>query len=212
MRTVTTTLYQFDELSEEAKEKAIEQYRDKRIYDGDFFSFFTDDCLKSIKKGLKALGAELGRYSIDCLNVNQSSWSVDCENPGEDQDEPITGYRLRKWILNNHYSALFERKPYGEYTKNEKTGHWSYPRRSRIMYQETCCPFTGVCYDESFIDPIREFIKKPDSRNWEELLTDCVERALRDLESECEYYTTDEGVMAEINTQEPEFEEDGTLV
>ncbi|MFA5048621.1 MAG: hypothetical protein WC516_06375 [Patescibacteria group bacterium] len=50
MRTKTINIYTFNELSLEAKEKAIEQYRDLKIQDGDFLYFFSDDVCEQLKE------------------------------------------------------------------------------------------------------------------------------------------------------------------
>lgn len=44
MRTITTTIYSFDELSEQAKQKAIENIRECYYVDNDFAQWVIDDC------------------------------------------------------------------------------------------------------------------------------------------------------------------------
>ena len=44
MRTITITVYQFDELNDEAKQKAIENIRESYYKDNDFAEWTIDDC------------------------------------------------------------------------------------------------------------------------------------------------------------------------
>ena len=201
--TVTTEVYQFDELTEQAKEVAREWWREYTYSNGFAWS---EEYINSVKEGLEAFNAELKDYSIDCQNINCSSWTV--KNNNDNTDE-LTWQRLRKWLLNNYYSNFFERKPQGKYTKNEVTKKWNYKRRSRITYTETSCPFTGYCGDEDFMDVFRKFINNPDNSTLEELLNEATEATFRALEADCEHQLTDEYIDEVIEINEYEFTVDG---
>lgn len=205
MRTETISIYQFAELSEEAKETAREWWRNATLKNG--FAW-QEEWIESIKRGLKSFGADLYNYDIDCLNASQSLVAIKNYN---DNTEELKDLRLRTWLLNNYYHNFFERKPYGSYTKNEKTGKWSYKRRSNVLYIETSCPFTGYCGDENFMDIFREFIKKPDGRTLDELLQDATDATLRGLEQDCAHQLTDEYIDEVIQANGYEFNEDGTI-
>ena len=205
MRQETISIYQFAELSEDGKETAREWWRSSTLENG--FEW-QREWIESIKQGLKSFGAELHDWSIDCLNASQSSVTIINHN---DNAGGLTGFRLRTWLLNNYYSNFFERKPYGNYTKNEKTGKWGYKRRSNVLYIETSCPFTGYFGDENFMGIFREFIKKPDGRTLDELLQDATDATLRGLEQDCKYQLTDEYIDEAIQANGYEFNEDGTI-
>lgn len=66
-RTIETVVYEFSELSDKAKQKAIDACRDWNV-DHDWWDFMYDDC-KNI--GVKIGGFDLGR-----------SWSIDLELQG----------------------------------------------------------------------------------------------------------------------------------
>ena len=203
MKTKTIEIYQFDELSEQAKENAREWWRS-----GERDFAWSDEWMDSAKKGLEAFGAELKNWSIDCLNINASSWTV--KNHNDSNADELTGVRLRTWLINNYWSNFFERKPYGKYAKNEKTGKWAYPRRSKVLFVETSCPFTGYCGDENFMDVFREFVKKPNNRNFQDLLEEATEATFRAMEQDCEFQQTDEYIDDILTINDYEFEEDGT--
>ena len=79
MRTIEKRVFTFDELSDEAREKALQNY----AQDGEYF--WSDDVMNSIKKGLLHFGYALKNWDIDFSNVNQSSWRVDA--PDEDVED-----------------------------------------------------------------------------------------------------------------------------
>ena len=112
MRTKTIEIYQFGELNEQAKENAREWWRN-----GHHDFAWSDEWMDSAKKGLEAFGAELKNWSIDCLNINASSWTV--KNHDSNADE-LTGVRLRTWLINNYWSNFFQCD-----IKNWSMGSWS---------------------------------------------------------------------------------------
>jgi hypothetical protein len=201
MRTIETTVYSFSELSEGAKQTAIEKWRD-----GTEDFFWSDEWLESIKKGCEAFNGEFTDYSIDCLCIGRSYWIVK-----GDEDLEITGQRLRTYLLNNYYSNFFEPKPQGEY-KKRGNGNWRHDRYSKILYVETGCPFTGYCGDENFMDVFRKFIKTPDNSTFFELLEDAVNNALQGLVEDCENQQSDEYIAEHIEANEYEFTGDGNRI
>lgn len=72
MRTITTTAYQFSELSEGAKEKALEEWRCS-----DVEYFWGRDALNSLKKFIEHFGGTLSNYSIDFLEPHRNSYRID---------------------------------------------------------------------------------------------------------------------------------------
>lgn len=200
MRTVRTKVYKFNELSKQSQQKAIEKYQETQEF------FWVDEWISSIKNGLKNFGAKLTDWSISYTSYDRSSFSI--ENNNENTEE-LTGLRLRTWLLNNYYSNFFEGKPYGVYQKNPNTGRWFHPRISKVIFKETCCPFTGYCGDENFMDIFREFIKKPDGRNLDELLNDAVEKTIKGLQDDCESQQEDEYIAEHMEANGYEFTQDG---
>jgi len=67
-------LYDFDSLSKEAKETALNWFRDSEMEDG--FAW-DDEALKSLKAFVEYFGATLRNYSIDFSNSSYSSVDVD---------------------------------------------------------------------------------------------------------------------------------------
>lgn len=103
-----------------------------------------------------------------------------------DELEEIVDIRLYKYVVNN----------FAEYLAGD-------------------CPFTGVCYDEDLVDPIRDFLKKPAldaGYTWQDLVNDCAHNLLKTLHAEGEYTYSDEGLKELCEANEYEFYEDGNFL
>ena len=71
METITIKTYSFDELSEEAKEKALLNYACDTSY------FWGGDAINSIETLAEKFNSKLSGYSIDWLEKYRSSWDFD---------------------------------------------------------------------------------------------------------------------------------------
>ena len=69
MKTITINLYSFNELSNEAKEKALQNWNENNSY------FWSDDAIKSLKKFAEHFNCEVKNYSIDWNNAAKSDVS-----------------------------------------------------------------------------------------------------------------------------------------
>jgi len=75
MRVIETRAYKFNELSKEAKDKAIEEHREWEWAHGEYLHFFTEDCEEHAK--------ELGftdckfQYSLSCSQGDGLSFSAE---------------------------------------------------------------------------------------------------------------------------------------
>jgi len=142
MRTETIELYKFNELSEESKQKAIERYRETN-----FDLIGHDEILDSFKATFKALNIPIKDYSLD-LNQSYVKFDID-KKTGE-----LTGVRALAWLENNLFNDLrITRK---EYLKDRKKSRLYGYKIGHIKD----CPLTGCCYDENFLDSLKECILK----------------------------------------------------
>lgn len=74
------------------------------------------------------------------------------------------------------------------------------------------CPFTGVCYDETLLDPIREFMTKPIAgTTYQDLIDECGARLAAALVTEAEYRYSDEALQEMCEANEYEFTENGSI-
>lgn len=202
MKTITINLYKYDELpTEEAKEKAVEQFREKSS--GEYS--WAEEWHKSIQEFCETFGITYKNSTVGTSpDVRYSLGQID------DNILALKGRRLIAYLINNYYDMLFEHKHYGEY-REVKPKVWRYKRYSKCQWQETCCPFTGYCGDEDCLQPIREYLKKPNlSTDLEDLLRDCIGEWEKGVRADCEYQESDEAIIESITANEYDFEEDGT--
>lgn len=187
MKKVTLKLYPFHELAEDIQQGIINQEVDKRQNEP-WPDFLEDDRNQSFEKFLQIFGAKVLRRAEDYTDITPYN---------DDNVMELEGIRLYKYLVNNFHDCIFYEKKY--YSKDRwKDG--AKVRRSIIFYKETCCPFTGICYDEDLLDPFRAFLKSPGSYNgnlWG-LITDGAAALQRSYESEREYWYSEESVKDDI--------------
>lgn len=187
MKTISINLYSFNELSDKAKQRAMDDHTST----SDFF--WGDPYISSIKKGLDAFNCSLVNYSIDWGCSSHSNFKI---RYGLVPSE-ITGLRLRTYILNNFYAALYCRRKYGK-------------RKSKIAYKKTCCPFTGYIGDDDFLQPIRDFISRPcEHTNFDNLMDECVEAVIASGCKDYDYCCTEEYLSEHFEANDYQFTENG---
>jgi len=186
MKTISVNLYSFDELSDKAKQYAI----DKFISDHEFF--WSDAYIDTIKEGIDIFDFELYNWRIDFF-----SGHYDCSlRSGKSE---LSGLRLRTYLLNNYYSVFYRRKEYGK-------------RKSKITYEKYEHHITGYCADQTFLQPIIDFINKPDAyKTFGELMDDCIYAVVMDGRNDYEYQCTEEYISDHCEANEYMFYENGEM-
>jgi len=199
---IEKTVYQFNELSDEAKEKARDWWRQG-------YEFQWDEVTASMEAHAKALGVKLGHWELD---VEAYRMNIPFEMTQSDGVLALTGLRLRTWLINNVWTHLERGKYFSTSGSTDPDGHYHYKFRHSKTTHEVLCPFTGVCYDETLLDSIRKFIAKP---NETDTLRDLVRKAFEDLahniQSEYEGAMENDEVDESIRANEYEFMEDGRI-
>lgn len=208
MRTIETNVYKFEELSDEAKQKAIEWYRQ-----GNYEDFpFQSEVNAAFEKFADIFN--VSNYEIDYLQPYRNEYKLNFD----DDVLNLSGIRLLKYLWNNYGNYLFKGEyyslwsktdfPYNEYHKKPfpklKT------RRSKVLKDDSCV-LTGVCYDNSILQPIYDFLKKPSDITFEELIGECISSLCSDVGKELEWRNEDEQIIEEIIVNEYEFDKDGEL-
>jgi len=187
MKTVRIKIYKFNELSEEAKQNAIDYFRSSN----DYF-YMGSEILDSINRGLDHFGGELSDYSIDWQNINNSTYLI--KYSVSEDIQQLSGVRLWKYL--NNSGLLHIRDKY-----NKKI----------IPLLSGNCPLTGVCFDESFLDAVRNFIARPSDISFTELMEDCVYNTIKAGCNDCEYQQSEEAIIETIEANEYDFKDDGTI-
>lgn len=207
MRHVTETfdVYQFSELSEQAKEQArgwfrscmdcddwdSTEWRDSMLAFADHFGFHITNWELGDGRGAH-IDATFDRLD-DCIRE-------------------LSGVRLWKYLDANYGGKVTVRDggtvgspddPYRPH-KEWRDGH-DWIRAG----QAGECPFTGMYTDCALFDPLAEFVKRPDSRTFEELLAECLESHVVACRNAVEDSYSDEVVDSNIEANEYEFTKSG---
>jgi hypothetical protein len=193
MKTKTINIYSFSELSEEAKEKAIEYFRNSKNEDYDLLNMFSDDVIECLKEdGWNDVKLQ---YSLSC-----------CQGDGL----CFSGKLDLKYFLNNEYSQKLTKYKvnalceyiYSVHSKGN-TGHYSYAHENQIDYSE------------NYQDGIE---RKHIDKLWQDVLGEIKEYYLtlckkfeKQGYNEIDYQLSDECIKEEIEANEYEFLENGKL-
>lgn len=187
MKTHTITTYTFDELSDQAKENALEWVRSNWH---DLYSWH-DDNAASLKKFAEWIGAE--ERDVD---FNVSMW----------------GHTYAKISLYDKYTVMIIDDEYQQIVLSELRDEdlYNYLITSEEKINESC-PFTGYCMDEDLLDPLREYLENPDPEvTLQDLVDEGANNWLKSYIQDWEYTYSDEGLTDFLSANEHEFLEDGT--
>ena len=195
MRTIqqTYTLFTLSELDEKARKRAYDNWIAKeRDY-------------PYVYENRNTLEAFCNLFRIFCVNYSYDSctYAYRFRTEHEEETERLSGVRLLAYLYNNFHAELYKPKIY--WTKDRKRG-----RKSRIFV--TCeCPFTGVVSDDVILQPLMNFMRLPDGRNFKELIRDCLENFFSSCRDECRYTESEEYFTNESHSNNWEYLADGTL-
>lgn len=207
MRTITKNIYTFDELSDEAKERAIENYRALGIP----FAWH-DEAIASIKAIADVLNCSYSWYSYDGVDYTvylepEDNWRYDDTDITE-----LEGRRAWAYIENNFISKAERPKTYYLNHVIYCDGRKNWSRKSKINYTINDCPFTGYCMDCCFSEAWRDwkktFNKYSTVGDFIELVA---EKLGEDWTADNEYQNSDEGIIEIFECNDYEFTEDGDI-
>lgn len=208
MKTIETTIYTFDELSESAKENAINNYRNKG-YDN---SFYFDEITESVKSVIELFNLKTGREYSDIRTSHI-----------DDTILQLSGSRLYAYIINNYGSELF--KPKYIKTINRELRCKQFICEARKDYEgkpytqiyskikkDNSCTLTGVCYDEDILQPVYNFLNNCTSSTTFEDIISGIESAISNRYSSTEeWVNSEEFIKDEMENNNYEFTEDGNI-
>lgn len=135
MREITTVLYTFDELSDEAKQVAISEFLSGEGYPVDHIH---DECSKSLSAFSDHFNAKTN-YSVGAFCYS----SVTIDSHLDDDILQLKGKRLISWIVK--HTDFIDRKPKIFKLTSGKV------KTSKVIFDDHYnlenCNLTGVCYD-----------------------------------------------------------------
>lgn len=211
MKTITTTVYEFSELTEQAKENAINTYRQQERGD---YQFIYDDAYESVKQFHNIFGTKSGRNSW--LEIDFSHIDEDILN--------LSGFRLQKYIWNNYKNDLFKGKYYSVssnkkvyhkrvISKDCKNGNIFNAYYSAITLTNSCV-LTGVCYDDDLLNNIYDFLnsRSPEHTDFKDLLEDSIENLRISIENEVDAMNENDYIIDYFESNDINFDEQGNIV
>jgi hypothetical protein len=205
MKSVEVQLFEFSELSNSAKEKALADY----VSLGGYFDISeAKDSLEAFA-GIFPIKLHDWNYGWGGTYINFDFAIDDWCSYGNEIAE-LSGWRLATYIWNNYKNDIYKGKYYSTKGYYDDKGKYHYKHRhSKIILETGQCPYTGVCYDEDLLDPLWKFMKNPDDTTFEDLMIDCLYSWLHSVESEDEYQSSEEVFKEICNANEWLFTVDG---
>ena len=201
MRTIETKVYQYEELSEQAKENARNSLRDRLA--GNRIDAEADDYRNTLEKIGEIFGIMVRNWSVD--GYSPTYFRLDFVYLDEDiENEPKFLLRyLNRYVL----PCIDCRKTY--YAKNHYENHKK--RKSRIIsypLYDFCITgaWTDIAVDDA-LNNIKESIMQGKSAR--EFVSDMLDNFFKQWNKDCEYAYSDESIEEEIMSNGYEFLENG---
>ena len=186
MRTITITqnIYSFEELSDEAKERVYEHFRNEMG-----IPFWGEEYKDTMETIAQTMGWGASFYSYDGIR-----YSVEfCI--GDEDIEELSGPRAMAYIENNYIDAAKKPKKYWLGGIIHCDGRKNWTRKSRIKYEIDNCPFTGFIADYCFCEAWAEWKKNIGKNLTVQDFADMVaDRLGKEWTVDNEYQISDEGI------------------
>lgn len=196
MKTKTITTYSIKELSEEARDHAYYDWIEGHEYP---WAKENQDTLEAFAK---------------IFPVNIRDWSYGGRGEGvtfdmtcDDNIAGLSGLRLATYIQNNYGYRIFTPKFIGSLTRKKFT-----PVYSKIT-REASCPLTGYIADHYILDPIYDFLQKPDNvTTFKELIHYSLDSWIKRCNEDSEATSSMEFFEEEAEANEWEYDENGRII
>lgn len=159
MKEINIKVYGIHELDEDAKEKALNKYRDVAI--GSEMDAVNADFMNALERFENLTGTICNSWEVEASNYSFDMRFKDNELLYEgdklDDDiflEDLKGKLLRRYLTNNIIPYILRRKVYMIFDNGVKK--W---RRSEILYDNDVCPLTGMYMDMDILRPLLDWYK-----------------------------------------------------
>lgn len=201
MKEVIVKTYQFSELSDDAKQHAYEWM----LNAGWGQNAYYNENINSLKEFA----------DIFPIKLNGREWT-NFEFYANGDIESLSGQRLANYIWNNYRYSLYKGKYYSTkmkpcpVTKEHPAGLTYKYRHSKIMLEHSCV-LTGFHMDDEILDPIYNFLDKPDNTTFIELMQECIDAWQKAVKEDDEYAGSFENMSEHAEINEYDFTEDGEL-
>lgn len=182
MKTVSTTLYSFTELSPEAQDRVIENEAKFIFEDPDNFTL--NECMDSLHAIVKACGERLYNWSVGPYSRSHASIRHGEEWDGGNK----TVARFVRMLMFHGYSR---------------------PKRFKDMQFPGICGFTGICFDEDVAETMLSALL--DGESLSRAADRAAERIAEICEEDLEYRTSREGILEMLDQSAEIYTADGEI-
>lgn len=200
MKQITINTYSASELKQEYPE-GFERAHNKYIEETTEYGIaWGDEIMESLKGLIKATnGISLRDWSINGTNPSQSYIKLTWDT---DEARDLYGARAMAWLENNLLADL--RIGFNSNKRWELSKYGKYYRAGMIKP----CPFTGVCFDEDFLESLTNDIKAGETIG--DSFSNLADVAAKLYEAELEYELSEENFLE--MSDEWAYDEDGNLI
>lgn len=195
MRTETRTylVYPIVELTEQAQSNAHYKWLENFDYS------WSSDNHTTLEQFEKLFSINVRNWQYDSCSYNYSFLT---SLSGE--VEELCGKRLAAYIYNNYSYKLFSAKIYWGKGYSKK-------RKSRI-FTDNSCTLTGYCMDDTILQPIYNFLQKPNpNTTFLNLIDECLTEFFKGCRDDREYQESQENFIETSIANDWEYLQDGTL-
>lgn len=175
-------------------EKALDNHRNSLYED----TFTSDEVFSSLKAFISACGFKLVDWNLGAYNRSNN-----LRVSGQEEIEELTGRRAFSW-LENHVLAQY-RVPF----KGQRRAEVSKYGQGYRPGQVSPCPFTGVCFDEDFLNDFKDSLKVGMTIKDSLQSLDSVYSRL--VEDDLEYRSKEESFIEEAEANEWYFKSNGGM-
>ena len=204
MRKIMKRIYTFDELSDAAKEYAIEAHR------YDFVNGWSDENWKSVKAIANACGLDI--ITTICNDTGFANFELQEDVDNYNDIIVLRGRRAVAYIYNNWIMPNTKGKYYATPGK-WINGVYTYTHTRSKCTLEFSCPFTGYCVDNCLINAYKKFCEcvriNPlfDIGDFVDILSECVSDF---LQNDYDCSISDEYIAELLTANSYEFYKDGS--
>ena len=198
---IEKNIYTFDELTDEAKENALEYFRTS-----EYALSWQEENYDTVKEIARLMDWNYSTDSYDGVQY-EVNYTI------EDSDiADLSGARAMAYIQNNYIKAAQKPKTYWLNHVLYCDGRKNWTRKSQINFEIDNCPFTGYIMDCCFAGGWREWLATFTKDSTVQDFADMVASHLsKEWTNDNEYQLSDEAIIETINANEYEFESDGSV-
>ena len=192
--TICIEAYEYDELSDSAKETALDNL-------SQMFDFWGDDHKAVLDAFVEIFPVTVKDWEYG--NRCNMSFTLDVY----DDIAELSGIRLLKYLWNNYKNDLYKGKYYAKYINGKIVS-----RHSKIRL-DSCCPLTGYYTDDDILAPIFEFMNMPYHYvDFYDLMRDCLWNWVHAGDIEYQSWYSEESLTDMADVNDLYFDKHGNII